>query len=184
MSLVLSIENSRVLYRGWSVILGAVATTETRSVWLEENLGLLGVVLAYLVAGLHLAHPKLGLPRLMLLYSTDSLYLLANHPRPLVFVVSGLAIVVGVALAGMEYQRRLIYGLGILLMASFILVYAAWHLSGHGGFLPGRKPLYHGLTPFEALIGHITTDTWAALTKLSELALLSVLAVLYRRETE
>lgn len=160
-----------------------MTTTETRSIWLEKNLGLLGVVLAYLVAGFHLTHPKLGLPRLVLLYNTDSLYLLANHPRPLVFVVSGLAIVVGVALAGMDYQRRLVYGLGILLMGTYIIGYVAWHLSGHGGFLPGRKPLYHGLTPLEALVAHITTDTWAALAKLSELALLGVLAVLYRRET-
>lgn len=160
-----------------------MTTTETRAGWLEKNVGLLGVVLAYIVAGFHVAHPKLGLPRLVLLYSADSLSLLANHPRPLVFVVTGLAIVIGAALAGMEYQRRLIYGLGILLMVTYILGYAAWHLSGHGGFLPGRKPLYHGLTPLEALIAHITTDTWAAIAKLSELALLSVLTVLYRRES-
>ena len=114
-----------------------MTTTEARSVWLEKNLGHIGVVLAYLVAGFHLAHPKLGLPRLVLLYSMDSLYLLASHPRPLAFVVSGLAIIVGVALAMMEYQRRLIYGLGILLMATYILGYLAWHLSGHGGLLPG-----------------------------------------------
>lgn len=150
--------------------------------WLSQNIGHFGVVLAYIVASIHVLHPKLGLLRLALFVKTDSLHLLINHPRPLAFVMSGVAIIVGVSLAGMNYRRRLIYALGIVLMVILIFGYLAWHLSGHGGFLPGRKPLYHGMTPLEALVSHLREDNLALLSKLSELCLLAIIVVLYRRE--
>ena len=67
-------------------------------------------------------------------------------------------------------------------MLAYIVGYFAWHLSGHGGFLPSREPLYHGMTPLEALVSHLSYDFRALISKLTELTLLAILIVLYRRE--
>jgi hypothetical protein len=160
-----------------------MSSYETVVRWCGENAGALGVILAYVVAGVHLTHPKLGLPRLVLFMQADSLHLLASHPRPLVFVASGFAIIIGVPLAATNHYRKPIYVLGIVLMLAYILGYLSWHFSGHGGFLPNREPLFHGMAPLEALTSHFVSDLRARISKLSELALLLVLIVLYRRES-
>lgn len=138
--------------------------------------------LAYLVAVVHLFHPTHGFARLALVLSVDPGLLLAD-PRPLAFVLSALAILVAVPAVLRGVPKRLVYALGAGLMAVYLVGYLAWHLSGHGGFLPGREPLYHGLAPHEALIGHLTTDPWAAIAFVLEAALLVVLVVLLRRRT-
>ncbi|WP_396610390.1 hypothetical protein ACH9L7_09015 [Haloferax sp. S1W] len=148
-----------------------------------EHLGYLGGALAYLVATVHLIHPKLGLPRLVLLVTTGNTSLLVTDPRPVAFVLSALAILAGIKLVVSDIQRKRLYALGMVLMATYFLGYFAWHLSGHGGFLPMRKPLYHGLHPVEAVISHLSTSPLAALSKLAEAALFVVLAVLYRHES-
>lgn len=155
---------------------------ETAKQTAVDNAGVLAAALAYVVAGIHLTHPKLGMPRLVLLLTTDSAWLLASHPRPVAFVLSGLAIIAGVTLAIFGYRRRLLYLLGIALMLVYVVGYLAWHFSGHGGFLPGREPLYHGMTPLEALIAHLTTSPRAVVSKTAEVALLGVLTFLYRRD--
>lgn len=147
-----------------------------------EDAGYIAAPLAILVAGIHLTHPKLGLPRLVVVLGTGDLSLLVSHPRPLAFVVSGLAILVGIVLAAMGYRRKLLYGLGIALVTTYLVGYFAWHFSGHGGFLPGREPLYHGLSPLAAVIDHLSTDSRAVLSKLAEIVLLGVLVLLYRQE--
>lgn len=150
---------------------------------MADDIGVVGAGFAYLVAGIHLAHPKLGLPRLVLLTQFQSLELLANDPRPVVFVISGVAIILGVPLAATNHYQKPIYVIGILLMLTYISGYFAWHLSGHGGFLPGREPLYHGLTPVQAVVAHLGSDSWAAVAIVAEMMLIGVLAVLYLRET-
>lgn len=137
--------------------------------------------LALLVAGLHLFHPQYGIERLTILLSVDP-GLLVTHPRPLAFVLSAVAIVVGVYLVLFELVRKPIYVLGILLMATYVVGYFAWHLSGHGGFLPGRPAHYHGLEPHEAVVSHLRSDDWAVAAIVSETLLAVLLAVLYRRE--
>lgn len=148
----------------------------------DRQLRYLGAALAFVVAGIHMFHPKRGYPRLVLLVTSDNLSLLAGDPRPLVFVLSGLAIVAAVLLVLWGFPRKPIYVAGIGLMLAYILGYFAWHLSGHGGFLPGREPLYHGQTPLEAVIGHLREYPIARWSKITELLLLVVLVVLYRRE--
>ncbi len=150
---------------------------------MDGYLGYLGVALAYLVVGIHLFHPKRGFPRLVLLLSTGNQSLLVTDPRPLAFVLSALAVLIGVKLAILGVERRRVYALGMVLVATYFVGYFAWHLSGHGGFLPGREPLYHGLGPVEAVVSHLATYPLAALSKLAEAALFVVLAVLYRRES-
>lgn len=141
-----------------------------------------GAGLAVLVAFLHLFHPNLGFPRLMLILSVDP-SLLVSHPRPLTFTASGIAIIVAVMLVWFGAPRKPIYALGMALMVTFIVGYFAWHFTGHGGFLPGRGAYGHGeLGPLENVIAHLASDAWARASKLAETALLIVLAVLYYRE--
>lgn len=137
--------------------------------------------LAYLVAGIHLFHPTHGFSRLALLVSTDP-GLLLSTPRPAAFVLSGLAIVVGVPAVALGVPRKPVYALGILLMVTYLGGYFAWHFSGHGGFLPGREPLYHGLSPVENVVTHLTGDPWAVAAVVAETALLVALVALFRRD--
>lgn len=150
--------------------------------WVSENLGYVGAGLAYFVAGFHLFHPDRGFPRLLLLLSAGSPSLLVQDPRPLAFVLSALAILLGVQLAIVDRDRPWMYPLGIVVVEAYFLGYFAWHLTGHGGFLPGREPLYHGLTPVEAVVAHLVDNPLVAGLKLAELALVVVLGVLYRRK--
>lgn len=141
----------------------------------------LGGVLAFVVAAVHLTHPDRGLPRLLLLVRTDNLVLLSSDPRPLLFVLSGLAIVGVLALVPFGLPPKPIYVLGMALVATYLVGYFGWHLTGHGGFLPGRFPHYHGLSPIEAVLTHLQDNPIARVSKFAEALLLVILAILYRR---
>lgn len=147
-----------------------------------SHLRYVGAALAYLVAGIHLFHPERGFPRLVLLASTDNLGLLLGDPRPLLFVVSGLAIIAATMLFAWGAPRKPLYAGGIALMVVYVGGYVAWHLSGHGGFLPGREPIYHDVTPVEAVVDHLLTYPIARLAVITETLLAVVLVELYRRE--
>lgn len=134
-----------------------------------------------LVAGLHLFHPQHGLGRLVALLSADP-SLLVTHPRPVAFVLSAVTIVVGIYLVLFDVLRRPIYLLGMGLMVVLIGGYFAWHLTGHGGFLPGREPHLHGVLPHEAVVNHLRGDPWAQAAIALESLVLVLLAVLSRRE--
>lgn len=150
----------------------------------DQQLRYIAAGLAYLVAGLHIFHPRRGFPRLVnVLLLDDPLRFLAHDPRPLLFVLSGLAIIISIKLVLFGVSRKPIYVFGMLLMAIYFGGYFAWHLTGHGGFLPTREPLYHGLHPIEAVMAHLTEYAWARWTKVAEAVLFIVLAVLFRRET-
>lgn len=141
--------------------------------------------LAYLVAGLHIFHLQRGFPRLVLLLGLDDpMRHLLYDPRPLLFVLSGVAIIVGIKLVLFGVPREPIYLLGMLLMVTYFAGYFAWHLTGHGGFLPSRDPLYHGLHPVEAVMAHLREYAWARWTTVAEAVLFAVLAVLYYQETK
>lgn len=148
----------------------------------DRPLQYVAAALAYVVAGIHLFHPDRGFPRLILALSIDP-GLLVGDPRPLLFVVSGFAIVLAVPLVAAGIPKRYAYVAGMALMATYVLGYFGWHLAGHGGFLPGRQPLYHGLAPHEAVIAHLRTETSAAVAVVTEVALFAVLAVLYARDS-
>lgn len=153
---------------------------DTASTLADLPLDVVAAAVAYLVAVVHLFHPSHGFARLVLVLSLDPGLLLAD-PRPLAFVLSAVAILVAVPAVLRGVPKRPVYALGAGLMAVYLVGYLAWHLSGHGGFLPGRRPLYHGLAPHEALISHLTTDPWAATAFVLEVVLLVVLVVLLRR---
>ncbi|WP_256392010.1 hypothetical protein [Natronoarchaeum rubrum] len=148
----------------------------------DENLGVIGAALAYLVAGIHLFHPQYGFSRFVGLLATGNLSLLSYDPRPLAFVLSAFAILLGIKLVLLDFGRKPVYALGMVLVGTYFVGYFAWHLTGHGGFLPGRAPLYHGMHPAEAVVSHLANYPLAAAAKFAEAALVGVLAVLYRRE--
>lgn len=151
--------------------------------FVDENLRYVGATLAYVVAGIHLFHPKRGFLRLVTLATTGDPSLLVSDPRPIAFVLSALAILLGINLVLLDIKRKYIYFLGMALMATYFVGYFAWHLSGHGGFLPTRDPLYHGLHPVEAVISHLVNYPLAALAKLAEVALFIVLLVLSQQDS-
>lgn len=144
-------------------------------------LAYLGALLTSIVAGIHLIHPSHGIPRLLIIVSADPT-LLVFDPRPLAFVVSGFGLLVGLAASRSAQNRDPYYVAGILLAIVYVVGYFAWHFTGHGGFLPGREPLLHGLSPLENVIAHLTGDPWAAIAKGTELAMIAVLGVLYFRD--
>lgn len=151
----------------------------------DQHLRYLAAGLIYLVAALHLFHPQRGFPRLVTLLTLDDpMRHLLYDPRPLLFVLSGVALILGIKLVLLGFPRKPIYLLGMLMIATYFVGYFAWHLTGHGGFLPSRDPLYHGLHPVEAVIAHLSEYAWARWTKVIEAVLVAVLAVLYSRETE
>lgn len=143
----------------------------------------IGAALAFIVATIHLFHPERGYPRLLLLFTTDNLSLLYSDPRPILFVLSGLAIITGILLVLWGFPAKPVYATGIALVITYIVGYFAWHLSGHGGVLPGREPIYHGQSPVGAVISHLRNYPIARWSKIAEILLLAVLVVLYRRES-
>lgn len=142
----------------------------------------LGAGLAYAVAVVHLFHPKYGFLRFAKITATGDLSLFLLDPRPLAFVLSGVTIIAGIKLLLLGAPRRPIYALGMGLVGAFLVGFFLWHLSGHGGFLPGREPIYHGAAPLQAVASHLIEYPMARLAKVLEAALLLVLLALFRRE--
>ena len=114
-------------------------------------LAYLGALLTSIVAGIHLIHPSHGIPRLLIILSADPT-LLVFDPRPLAFVVSGFGLLVGLAASRSAQNRDPYYVAGILLAIVYVVGYFAWHFTGHGGFLPGREPLLHGLSDRKSVV--------------------------------
>jgi hypothetical protein len=147
-----------------------------------RQLELLAVGLAVVVALVHMFHPDRGVARLTLLLSADPGLLLAQ-PRPITFVVSSFLLLVGATALALGVSSRGLYAAGIALMGSYVLGYFAWHFSGHGGFLPGREPLHHGLAAHEAVISHLSGSAFASTAIVAEILLLLVCVALFWRTT-
>jgi hypothetical protein len=161
-------------------------TDESTAAWLPASvssgraLAYVGALLTAVVAGIHLFHPAHGLLDLFVLLAVRPVALVTD-PRPLAFVLSGTALFVGLSLSRNAPDRRPYYLAGIAVALTYLVGFFAWHFTGHGGFLPGREPLFHGLAPVENVVVHLTGDPLAAVAKAAELALVVVLALLYRR---
>lgn len=150
---------------------------------LDDALPYVAAILTYIVAAIHLFHPDRGLPRLALLTATDNLGLLAADPRPILFVVFGGLLLLGPQILLTVDRRRLLYAAGMAITAGFVAGYFLWHLTGHGGFIPGAGGTPHELAPIQSVFQHLAEDQVAAFSKLVEAALFAILLVFYRRET-
>lgn len=137
-----------------------------------------GAGLAFFVAGIHAFQPQVGFPRLVQHVLLGTFY----DPRPLAFTLSALAIVAGVLLVFNGIARRRIYLLGIGLMLTYLLGYVLWHTAlDHGAFWPHIPS--HGHTDegvIETVVLHLGQEPVALVSKIAELLLAGVLAVLYR----
>ena len=134
--------------------------------------------LAILVGWLHVLHPDYGYSQLLLYVEFGTVY----DPRPPLFVLSGLAIFAGVVLVVYDRSKRPLYLLGILLVATYIIGYVSWHtVLDHGAFWPYIEAHHHHeIGVVESMIDHLRADTIAMVSKLAELILLVLLALLYR----
>lgn len=137
-------------------------------------------LLASVVGLAHLFYPELGFFTFAARVTVDPGLLVAD-PRPALFVVSGLGTVVGVLLARDAPDRRPYYLVGLAVFLGYVGGYFAWHLAGHGGFLPGREPLRHGLSPVENVLTHLGTDPFAAALLAVEAVVIVLLVVLLDR---
>lgn len=158
---------------------GTSVTADTRS---TRRLQYVAAGLAYVVAIIHLFHPTLGTPALVA-YAAAGTPLI--DPRPVAFVLSSVAIIVGANLILLGFPRKPIYVLGMILMLVYIGGYFGWHALGHGAWWEGLEHGWYGHSFAEILLGpsHVRNDRIALLSKLAELALFCVLALLYRRES-
>lgn len=136
---------------------------------------------AILVAWVHLLHPEYGQSTLMLFLDLGTIY----DPRPPLFVISSVAIFAGILAVFYGVTRRYIYLLGICLMATYIVGYAAWHtVLDHGAFWPHIEPHHHHDEGFVmVLVDHLRADTIALVSKTGEAILLVLLVILYRYDT-
>lgn len=144
----------------------------------HRNLRLLGATLALVVAWMHVMHPRLGLPRLVTYLQAGILF----DPRPLLFTVSGLAIVVGIILVARGQYVKYVYLAGMALMVVYVLGFFAWHtVLQHGGLIWPHLPA-HGHDPdvVRFVQIHLIEEPDQFLAKLLELLLLGVLVLLYR----
>ena len=162
-----------------------VSTPISRSQLGEREIRILRVAagaLAILVGWLHVLHPDYGYTQLMLYVELGTVY----DPRPPLFVLSGLALFVGVVVVMYGRIKKHLYLLGILLMVTYLVGYVLWHtVLGHGAFWPYMGGHYHHDVGFiETVVDHLRADNIAMLSKIAELILLVLLGLLYRFDNE
>jgi hypothetical protein len=108
-----------------------------------------------------------------------------TDPRVALFVLSSIAVLVGIAMAAVGVRRDYVYGLGIVLMLCYLVGWLV--LGGHPEpgemFSPAWETTGHGhgsalVTLFEHLV-----STWTLFaSKVIEATLLVILVILLRHE--
>lgn len=156
--------------------------TEDSSPTVDSDLpSLVYLVAAHLALVVAVIHLTMGLYNWFRWLSAG--FLLPRDLRWPLFVVSGLAIVIGMLLVAQGRHRRPLYAGGILLMATYIFGYFAWHVTGHKPLLFfGRGSQHEGpLLPY--LLDHLFAGVVEFLALTSEFALAVVLAYLLIKES-
>jgi len=161
---------------GFETLSNAAADWSTMS---NAGLRYAAGALAVVVAAIHIFW---GFPRLVTQIQVGAI----PDPRPAAFVLSGALIFIGIAQILDGRDPKPIYLAGIGLMLAYIIGYVAWHtVLGHGGFWPGgREPLTHDQPAYVVVVGHLLEDPLALVSKITELLLAGLLAVLYRQDAE
>ena len=135
-----------------------------------------GVQLALVSAGIHLWW---GVPRLLVYLPIGSF----ADPRPYLFVLSGIAIFAGAVVLYFGGPPRVLYALGTGVMLAYVFGYAAWHLTGHGGFLPGVTGYGHAENPLRVVWSHLADDPLAMAAMTVELGAAVCFTLLTYHET-
>lgn len=151
-----------------------------RGIVLDDPLAELRLVAALLaigIAGVHLFHPRLGALRLLEFIRLGTIF----NPLPILFTLLAVAIVFGIVLVYHGLYARLVYLVGIGLMLGLVVGYIAWHtVLDHGAFWPHIEAHTHAERgPIELLVVHARDDVVGLTSKILELALAAILAVLY-----
>lgn len=150
---------------------------------MSRALRYLAAALAVIVAAIHLFHPDYGIWALFVYLGVPAI----PDPRPPAFVLSAVAILLGVALvADGVLDTRVAALAGMALMVAFIAGYFAWHMFGHGAWWPWGAGLGgHSHSFAEILFGeaHLRNDPIALASKVAELVLFVVLAAVYAGES-
>jgi len=135
--------------------------------------------LAVAVAAIHIFW---GFPRLVTQLEAGVIH----DPRPAAFILSGALIFLGIAQILDGRDPKSIYLAGIGLMIAYILGYVAWHtVLNHGAFWPwAHGGISHDQPGYIVVIDHLLDDRLALVSKLTELLLAGVLAVLYRQDVD
>ncbi|MCL9817272.1 hypothetical protein [Natronocalculus amylovorans] len=142
----------------------------------RTGLHYLAGALALAVAAVHLYW---GFPRLV----TQIEIGMVHDPRPITFVLSSVLIIFGITRILDGHDPKQIYLFGMVLMATYIVGYAAWHtVLGHGAFWPwgpGEMGGHHDTGFIETMVSHLAVETTALISKILETATLIVLGILY-----
>lgn len=111
-------------------------------------------------------------------------WLLPRDARWPVFVLSGLAILVGMALARSAENRRPFYLAGIAVMLGYVLAYFGWHLGGHRLLLIAGPGAGTEAISFQWFLDHLFAGPVEFLAILVETLAALGLAVLFVTETD
>jgi hypothetical protein len=94
------------------------------------------------------------------------------------FVVSGVAVVVGIGLARGSARKRRWYLAGIVMMLGYVGAYFLWHLGGHRPLFLLGPATHHDLT-IEFIVAHYFAGPLETFTLTIELVAATLLSVLY-----
>jgi hypothetical protein len=158
--------------------------------FLARALRLLALQLVVLTAVIHLSW---GLPRVFVYLNPAALelYLTTSalpDPRPVLFVLSGVAIVVGVLATWRGYlSHSRAYKLGILMMGIYVVGWAVWHTTGHGQLFFGEAVSstgggegHHHAGVLHTIVDHIVTLPLEAASKSAEIGAAALFVLLLR----
>jgi hypothetical protein len=157
--------------------------------FLARSLRLLAAQLVVLTAVIHLSW---GLPRVFVYLNPAALELYLStsafpDPRPLLFVLSGGAIVVGLLAAWRGYLRpATAYKLGFAMMTLYVVGWAVWHTTGHGQLLFGHTVAgssgghEHHTGLVHTIVDHIVTLPLEAASKSAEIGAAAIFVALLR----
>lgn len=162
--------------------------------FLARGLRLLAVQLVALTAVIHLSW---GLPRAFVYLDPAALQLYLStsavpDPRPVLFVLSGGAIAVGVLATWRGYlPLARAYRLGILMMGIYVVGWAVWHTTGHGQLFFGEVVSstagggsdHHGGV-VHTIVDHIVALPLEAASKSAELGATALFLALLRGDPD
>jgi len=142
---------------------------DDRLTWLR----LAGANLALIVALLHLG---LGIVN-WLRYLSGGVLVPTDIRWPL-FVLSGIAMLAGLALAREPRYRRPLYASGMVLMIVYVVGYFGWHVGGHRRLILFGPSTHHDVPLTTFLIDHLFAGAIEFVAIVTEVALFGVLAYL------